>query len=150
MPNRNSNLWIVPVALLNFRSANRGRSSPMVSTVSISTAVTLCAAELSGRSMKSAAPRSLSAPSPAPKRRHVLQGSPHGHQDKYTSQDQYSPQYCIAQHVYGQADGHERNAEKDHTDRANNPHHWSPFAPTLLWCRRANYLYFARGRYGSG
>ena len=49
-----------------------------------------------------------------------------GHQQKYTSQYHDPTNYCIAKHVEGQADDTDPSAEKDQTERANNPYHQSP------------------------
>jgi hypothetical protein len=52
--------------------------------------------------------------------------APIGHQQKYASQHQDHTQYCPDKRAEGQADDTEPSAEKDHTERANDPHHQSP------------------------
>ena len=68
------------------------------------------------------------------KPRSVSPGSPHGTQQKYTRHGHDSPDDCIAQRVHGEADHQKRSTKKDHTDRADNPHHYSP--PVFSYSKR--------------
>jgi hypothetical protein len=59
---------------------------------------------------------------PLTNRRHTS-GSPHGNQQKYTSDEEDSSQDRIAEHAHGHADRHERRTEENHNDRAKKPYH---------------------------